>query len=239
MRHVVCAAFVLILFLGGAPNRARAGITVDIGSTTIYGTTGSVNVTISSTQTSGDPLQIFNFQFFVAPASGTSSQLAFLSPQHDSEFSNPAYVFATDSFKITYNAANPGAPLSMGNLFSTNSTNDTFVGGDFTNSGNDVTVLPSGALLATLDFTRETAIPPSVGDTFLVTMGTDPNFNYFQDTNGNSIPFQSNMGVITIGAAAVPEPSSLALMVIALGGILAATIRVPREIQKVVNRSST
>ena len=119
-----------------------------------------------------------------------------------------------------------GAPLSMGNLFSTNYTNDTFVGGDFTNSGNDVTVLPSGAILVTLDFTRATAIPPSVGDKFLVTMGTDPNFNYFQDAAGDSIPFSSNTGVITIGAAAVPEPSSLVLMLISVGGLVSAGLGV-------------
>ncbi len=223
MRHVFNVAWVCIVCLGLAAAQARAGLIVDIGSTTITGTTGSVDVTISSNLTGGDPLQVFNLQFFVAPAPGTTSQLAFLSPQNDSEFSNPAYVFATDSFKIDYNAANPGAPLSMGNLYTTNYTNDTFIGGDFTNSGNDVTVLPSGALLVTLDFTRATAVPPSVGDTFLVTMGTDPNFNYFQDAAGDSIPFTSNTGVITIGAAAVPEPSSLALIFIALGGFVAAT----------------
>jgi PEP-CTERM motif-containing protein len=233
MRHVWCAASVCFLFLSVAPARATASLIVNIGSTTITGTTGSVNVTISSDQISGDLLQVFNFQFFVAPAPGTTSQLAFLSPQHDSEFSNPAYVFANDSFKIDYNAANPRAPLTMGNLYSTNYTNDTFIGGDFTNSGNDVTVLPSGALLVTLDFTRSTAAPPSNGDTFLVSLGTDPNFNYFQDSNGDSIPFQSNSGTIRIGSA-VPEPSSLVLMFIALGGIAAATLRVPGGIQRVM-----
>jgi hypothetical protein len=221
MRHVWCAASVCILFLSVAPARATAGLIVNIGSTTITGTTGSVNVTISSNQTSGDLLQVFNFAFLIAPAAGTTSQLAFLSPQHDSEFSNPAYVFASDSFKIDFNAANPGSPLTMGNLFSTNYTNDTFIGGDFTNSGNDVTVLPGGALLVTLDFTRSTAAPPSIGDTFLVSMGTDPSFNFFQDSAGNSIPFQSDSGTIRIGAA-VPEPSSLALMLIAVGGLVAA-----------------
>ena len=226
MRHVFNVARVCIVCLGLAAAQARADFIVGIGSTTITGPTGSVDVTISSTQTGGDPLQVFNFQFFITPDTGTTSQLAFLSPQHDSEFSNPAYVFATDSFKITYNAANPGAPLSMGNLFSTNYTNDTFVGGDFTNSGNDVTVLPSGAILVTLDFTRATAIPPSVGDKFLVTMGTDPNFNYFQDAAGDSIPFSSNTGVITIGAAAVPEPSSLVLMLISVGGLVSAGLGV-------------
>jgi hypothetical protein len=227
MRRVRSATSILfvLLVLGSRPT--QAGLVVDIGSTTITGPTGSVNVTISSNQPSGDSLQNFNFEFLITPAGATASQLAFLSPQNDSEFSNPAYVFATDSFKIDYNNANPGAPLTMGNLYSTNYTNDTFIGGDFTNSGNNVTVTESGALLVTLDFTRLTEVPPSVGDTFFVSLVNDPNFTYFQDANGDSISYQSNSGTITIGGAAVPEPPSLALLLVALGGIAARRLLVP------------
>jgi hypothetical protein len=227
MQRVRSAATILLVLLVLGPSSARAGLLIDIGSTTITGQTGSVNVTISSNQMSGDLLQNFDFDLLITPYAGTASQLAFLSPQNDFEFSNPAYVFAADSFKIVYNAANPSAPLTMGNLYPTNYTNDTFIGGDFTNSGNNVTVLSSGALLLTLDFTRSTVVPPSVGDAFLVSLLSDPDFTYFQDANGDSIPYQSSPGTIRIGAAAVPEPSSMSLMLLALAGLVARRLLVP------------
>jgi hypothetical protein len=227
VRNVLIATSVLLLAALDV-GQSRADLVIDIGGTTITGTTGSVEVAIRSDQLFGDPLQNFNFQFFIIPASGTATQLAFLAPQNDSEFSDPAYVFATDSFKINFNAASPGSPLTMGNLSTTNFINDTFIGGDFTDSGNDVTVSPSGALLVTLDFTTSTAVSPSNGDQFLVTLGTDPDFNYFQDSNGNSIGFQSHSGLVTIGS--VPEPSSLSLILIALGsGAIAHSWRARRS----------
>ncbi len=58
-----------------------------------------------------------------------------------------------------------------------------------------------------------------LGDTFQISLVSDPNFTYFEDLNGNNLNYSASGGLVTV--TAVPEPSSLTLMAIsALSGLL-------------------
>jgi hypothetical protein len=165
-----------------------------------------VDVTISGASNS---LALAGYQFLITPNSPTTSQLAFLNPQSDSALTNPDYVFAG-------NSSDQKLGVAMGNVTSTNYTDDTFTGGDQTADGSNVLVSAS-KLLLTLDLTTKTAVPPMIGDSFTLTLVNDSRFTFFHDSSGTSIPFTSTPGTITIISGSVPEPSSLA---IAISGVL-------------------
>jgi hypothetical protein len=114
----------------------------------------------------------------------------------------------------------------------------TFIGGDSTNSFADVTVLTTDKLLARLQFTAMTSLPPVTGDTFTISL--EPSVNtFFYDSFINPISFSSSPGTVTIGPAAtvIPEPGSLALF--ALGSVLLLAKRQGRTRKHRFKSSST
>ena len=164
------------------------------------GGTGSVNVMISG---AGESLNVTGFQFLITPNSPTTTQLAFVNPQADSELSNPNYVFAGHS-------ADFNLPLPVGNVTSTNFTNDTFTGGDNYDPTTGSATVTSSVLLVTLDLTTRTGMSPSVGDSFSIALLPN-NFTLFLDPSLNSIAYTSTPGTVTI-IKAVPEPASMAIL---------------------------
>jgi len=178
---------------------ARADFIVSVSDVTLSpGTTGFVDVTISSDQPAGDLLSTFGFEFRITTTGAT--RLEFFSPQPDPQLSDPGYVFFGNSFAAT-NA------LPIGNVLTTLVPNDTFSGGDSESNFADVNIT-SSKLLARLLITTMTTLPPAVSDTFQVSL--EPTNTFFFDSNFNAISFSTIPGTVAIQqpATIVPEPTS-------------------------------
>jgi hypothetical protein len=218
---VLCLAFLL----GGFAVPVRAGLIISIESASVaQGGTGTVDVLVTSTASSGTPdlINNYGFQLQITNNGTDNTQLAFSANQDFGYISNasrnPAYLFLGDS-----SAAQP-PPSSIGSPGQTVYPSDTFTGADSTFSGNPVS-LSSGTtyLLASLTVTTLTGAAPVVGDAFTIslvpTSGTgsmSPNTNTFFDNfdfnNGSEIsatPFTSTSGTVSIVSSAVPEPTSI------------------------------
>ena len=140
-----------------------------------------------------------------------------VAPQPDPQLADPAYVFFGDSLDTN-------AGLPFGQVSTTVVPRDTFIGGDSTDSGNEVVVTTS-RLLASLRVTSATSLPPLPGDTFTLRLIAGSN-TFFADNIG-TIPFASRSGTITIGA--IPEPGSLALLALGMLSIACALLRRDRD----------
>jgi hypothetical protein len=151
-RRVLFIVWVVVL---GLARPAAADLIVTIsGSTVPAGGAGFVDVFIESDDLLfGDPLSSFGFEFRIT--TGGATRLEFVDPQADPQLTDPNYVFFGDS-------AASNTPFPVGTVSMTSVPNDTFIGGDFTDSGGDVTVTIS-KLLARLQVTATTASPPSAG----------------------------------------------------------------------------
>jgi hypothetical protein len=208
-----------ILF--GPAKPARADVVVTIGNATIaQGGTGSVDVMIRSTNPAGDPLSSFGFEFQLTPTG--PRHLDFRNPQRDAQLTLPGYVFAGNSGDLVDGSA-VGAVHSIGS-----GTNNQFVGGDETDSGDDVTV-KGDVLLARLDLTAATSSPPQAGDTFSLSLLSGP-FTGFRDSNNSPVAFSSTTGTITMAAAAVPEPSPVLLFL--AGALLTGAVAVQSRLRR-------
>jgi hypothetical protein len=196
---------------------AQANYLVTVGSILLpTGSNGYVPVYISSD--SGDSLASTNFEFRITTAGATRLEFGGSpNPTGDPTFSNSAYVFFGNS--ADYINSFPLGVASQSIVPA-----DTFVGGDGTNDFSNVTVPGSNVLLAELQVTAATALPPGVGDTFTINLmpSTDSGLNGlngntgFADNNGTFYSFGSMSGNVTI----VPEPTSWVLGLIGLSAIL-------------------
>jgi hypothetical protein len=219
---VLCLAFLL----AGFAVPARAGtINISIVAAPVtQGGTGTVDVLLTSTASSGAPDLINNyaFQLQIANNGVDNTQLAFSANQDFGYISNsslhPAYLFLGDT-----SAAQP-PPSPIGSPGQTVFPNDTFTGADSTFSGNPVS-LSSGTtyLLASLTVTTLTGAPPGVGDAFTISLvppsGTGSmfanpntyfdNFNFDGDNEFSFTPFTSTSGTVNVVSAAIPEPASI------------------------------
>jgi len=207
--------------------QANAAIIVSVGSATIAaGGTGYVDVRISSNN--NDVLSLVGYQFQIT-GSNLNGDLTFrpdwnsgepINPanQSNSEQNQPDYVLGTDT--------DPGPGYFTATLLSPTS----LIGGDSTFSGADTSPLtPGDFLLARLELMHTTPNAAlAVGSTFQVSLVNDPFFTGFYNNAGlaafpDPIPLSLasfSPGNITVTSAAVPEPSSFAILgLVAAGGI--------------------
>ncbi len=196
--------------LGFAASEARAGLVITLGNATVAsGGTATIDISVFST-TGTDFLSSFNLGLLITPVGTPAGLLQFSSTQPD--FSgNPDYVF--------YQQSGLGAAF-WGPPYMTNYTADSITGGDVPTS-NAVLISATGtgpfSLLAQVQFDP---LIGDNGDTFQVSLITDPNFTSFSDPNGGELPYISIPGSVMIGSA-VPEPSSMTLAALSsLGGLL-------------------
>lgn len=211
MRNVglVVAALVFVL-----PARADFLISFDANTDIAPGSTGYVNVYISSTNVLPQPLQNTAFEFRITTAGAT--RLEFMNspaPASDPALSNTNYVFVGDSYSLINNEP-------VGAASTTTVPNDTFIGGDLTNSGSNVSVGTTARLLAMLPVTAATALPPTLGNTFTISLIPSSGSGFvgntgFGDASLNFADFISGTGNVTI--AAVPEPGTLVLVGLGVG----------------------
>ena len=188
------------------PNMSHAGLLVSVGSTKITpGGTGSVDVTIESGAALGDLLSLFSFEFRIT--TGGPTQLDFSNPQADSQIVDIDYIFTGDSLA----AAFPPVGVVSGTI----APNDTFIGGDATFSGSDVSVMETPRLLVRLDFTAATVLPPVPGDSFAVELIASQG-TAFQDSEFLDVAYEATTGTVTI----VPEPSGAVLVLCGLACVV-------------------
>ena len=176
------------------------------------GRTGFLDVLVSSDAANATPeyLDSFSAHFQIAPV-GTAvpNGLQFSSVQAESQLGNASYVFNGDSL-----GENGGTPL--GAVSTLVNTNDTYIGGDGTFSGNGVALSSSSGslLLFRLNLDATLANP---GDQFTVSLIND-GYTQFLDTSFNPVQLSSssfNSGTFT----AVPEPASILVSLLAVLGI--------------------
>jgi hypothetical protein len=216
-------AFFLPLILACSTISARADLVISIQSTTVAeGSTGTVNVYLTST--AAEAINTYAFTLQISNNGSDGTQLAFATPGtgYLSDTSlNPAYVFLGDSSAAQAPASPVGLPTE------TVYPNDTLTGTDSTFSFDPVS-LSSGTpyLLASLTVTTATNSSPMIGDSFTISLipssgsgSISDNPNTFFDNidytgTGDEIsatPFTSSTGTVTIvgSAVAVPEPASI------------------------------
>lgn len=200
LRRLAVSALILAASVASA-TRCYAGLIITVGDLSLpQGGTGFVNVTIRSDEASGDSLNLASFQFAIDTLGAT--QLEFVDPQPDSQLVDAAYVFAGDSFDDAFF-------LPVGTVSTDVVPNDTFTGGDSTLSGSDV-IVTTDRLLARLQVTSATTLPPGAGDKFTIRLITGPSTSF--ESTGGSVAFSGVDGTVTISPASVPEPSSFCLL---------------------------
>ncbi len=201
---------IFAVFCAAVASSSQAAIIVTVSDATVTpGGTAFVDVFIRSSST--DPLQSFGFEHRIT--TGGATRLEFVDPQPDPQLTNPDYVFLGDSFdQINV--------FPVGAVSTSSVPNDTFVGGDLTDSFADVTLTTTSLLLASLQVTTNTLLPPVLGDTFSVTFD-DTSFNtFFVDSGFSFLTIDTINSDFTGTVTVVPEPSSLLLALLGLfGGI--------------------
>ena len=212
---------------------ACGDIIISIESKTI--TAGSANeyVDVFIEGVSGDTLGRFGYEFQISGAGPQSGDLQFrasydknnpINPlnQTNSEQNDPTYVFYNDTDPVDNFTAKRGSlgtdPLSL-------------VGGDQLASLDSVNIT-GPFLLARLELQHiGPASPGSYAFTISLNESSpitefDRDYDPLTDTNYTSGQISATSGIITVNAAAVPEPSSMAIL--AVGG-LAAVLRYRRR----------
>ena len=176
------------------------------------GRTGFLDVLVSSDAANATPeyLDSFSAHFQIAPV-GTAvpNGLQFSSVQAESQLGNASYVFNGDSL-----GENGGTPL--GAVSTLVNTNDTYIGGDGTLSGNGVALSSSSGSLLLFRLNLDATLANS-GDQFTVSLIND-GYTQFLDTSFNPVQLSSssfNSGTFT----AVPEPASILVSLLAVLGI--------------------
>lgn len=208
---------VLCLVLG---RPTQAGFVISVGDINLApGGSAFVPVTIEGVGSLGaaQPLDFAAYEFRISTASGRLLEFHD-SPVPDPTFANPNYVFFG-------NSADQAVMSGAGLASTTQTTNDTFIGGDFTADGTSVSVGGmSPLLLVELPVTAVTAL---AGDTFTISLvptadsrpdGLDGNTGF--SAGGTFAPYDSTPGTVTI-TGAVPEPAGLTLIGAGLAAIAA------------------
>lgn len=193
---------------------------------------GFVEVFISSDEVTADELSLANYEFKITPTgpNGTANgELLFRldADQSTDEQTDPTYVFSPFNSGIT-------------SIVSPDQT--VIVGEDSDSLGNNVLLTATPKLLARFELVHTSATPAlAVGDTFTIGLiNTDPgtldpfdDTTFFADNSGNGLTYQvgsnpsafANLGTITITSAAVPEPSTFAILGMIGAGMLGRNLR--------------
>lgn len=182
----------------------RGDLVVSIGDLSLpVGGTGYVDVMVSSNSPGGDLLNAFNIDFRIS--SQGQSRLEFLSNQPDPQLANVNYVFYGNSFD--HDDPLNTNPFPVGTVSSLGEPNNRFVGGDNTADYTDVTVNANSKLLARLQVTANTDLPPNAGDTFTISFdASGTSFQHGDITSPTMVPYTvGSPGIITV----VPEPNTL------------------------------
>ena len=129
---------------------------------------------------------------------------------------NSSYVFYGNSGAHD----DPGnvSPYPVGAVISSPEPNNRFVGGDNTADLSDITLTTTPKLLARLEVTADTGLPPDPGDTFTISVNeSGTSFQHGDPFNPTMVPIAAHgSGTITV----VPEPSTW----VSLGTGLAVTL---------------
>jgi hypothetical protein len=203
IRSILC----VLAFCLAAKSSSAAIIVSYQGNTIGYGSTGFVDVYVSSDAALATPdvLDSFSASFVIAPVGGAvSNGLQFVDPQSDTQLGQGNYVFAGNSI-----TAPPIGTVSTGT-----NTNDSYIGGDATIDGLG-TSLHAGSgsfLLYRLDLSALLANP---SDQFTITLQNNLNTD-FLDPSFTSLSINpSSFSSFTI--TAVPEPTSTGLLLAGAG----------------------
>lgn len=193
---------------------------------------GFVEVFISSDELTVDEISLANYEFEITPTgpNGTANgELRFRldADQSTDEQTDASYVFFPDNTGIT-------------TIVSPDQTS--ILGTDSDSLANNVLLTAAPKLLARFELVHTSATPAlAVGDTFTIGLiNTDPgtvdpfdDTTFFADNSGNVLTYQvgsnpsafANLGTITIASAAVPEPSTFAIMAMVGAGVVGRKLR--------------
>jgi len=207
--------FTVCLCVSSVPARA-GGFMITMNNPTIpRGGMGTLDVLLASNASPSSPDLLNNFTFTLQITGPI--ELQFSPSQSFGYLTNSQYIFAGDSTNA--------ATGSAGTVSTTVYKNDTFVGNDSTASGNPVSLSSANTpvLLAALTLDATITNP---GDSYTISLippSGDGSMNsslqtffdvYNSDTGGetSAVPFTNMLpGTVTISAATVPEPGSMAL----------------------------
>ena len=193
---------------------------------------GFVEVFISSDGVTADELSLANYEFKITPTGPNGSyngELLFRldADQSTDEQTESTYVFSPNNSGIT-------------TIVSPDQTR--IVGTDSDSLGDNVVLTATPKLLARFELVHTSATPAlAVGDTFTIGLiNTDPgtvdpfdDTTFFADNSANLLSFDANsnpvtfanFGTITIASAAVPEPSTFAVMAMFGAGVIGRRLR--------------
>ncbi|MEZ6092530.1 MAG: PEP-CTERM sorting domain-containing protein [Pirellulaceae bacterium] len=206
-----------------ATSQVNADLIIDVQNASLNAQ-GIGFVDVYLTGEVGDTLGAFGYEFNIAGATAQSGDLQFRVVQLDSEQNEsgpPPYVFLGDTDPGSFNSVQGGNAVTL-------------VGGDALASLDSVPV-NGEFLLARLELQH---VGPLVGTShdFTVSLNAASPFTFFDrdfdpGTNDPGVTddygsFTALSGTVTVSSAAVPEPSSLAMLsLIAIGGSLARKMR--------------
>ena len=223
-------ALLCLCVLLPVPAPALGDIIVDVQNASISaGGTGFVDVLISSTGTDNLFLTGYHFEITGSVANGALQfrPNAFQTNAQQSVVAPVPYVFAGDTDSGNFFANRQDPTLTQ------------IIGGDNTLSGTGISLTSTQALLARLQVEHVTGTPlAAVGDTFTVKLinddngtpvdFTDDSTQFLNDTLNNLTidPLSYfGSGTITIASAAVPEPSTFAVLAIASAAVIGKRLR--------------
>jgi len=219
MRKLIAILSVLAVL---GMSKASQAVDITLEDKTVYaGTTVAVKVSWTSTT----PLNYLSTEFILtAVGSATAGEVTFTNTPGtpaagDPAFGDPAFAPINDSSYVFFGNSSDFINAPTSNPASVTSTNwdyDTYNIADSTNSGADVSPTSPNNLWTILNLT----ISNLANGKYQITLGSS---DYNNTILGTGAPLTSSNiagGLITVNAAPVPEPSTIAMGAIASGAML-------------------
>ena len=196
----------IALAIMGLSQRAQAvDLTLD-SPTTTAGSTVAINV-----MWTGPVLNFLTTEFIITAVSGaTAGEASFSSPVATPPLSLATYVFYNDSSDLINGPTSNPASISQ-----TSWANDIYNFADLTDSGSNVTPVSGTNLWTILNLT----ITSLAAGQYQITLGNSEYTNSATPIGTTGPTPTITGGLITVNAAPVPEPSTLALAVIATAAL--------------------